>query len=389
MSRDLLLVILSLFTWGVGEGMFIYFQPLYLQQWGAAPLAIGAILGASGLAMALAQAPAGYLADRVGRRPMMWASWILGTLAAGVMAAAGNLGVFAFGLVVYGFTGFILAPMNAYISEARGHWSVGRAIAYTNASWQLGSVIGPFIGGYLGLHSGLRPVYFAGTALLGLSTAIVLFIHPQPVHPETIEIRRSQILRDRRFLTFAAVMFFSVLALYLPQPLTANFLQDQRGLSLAAIGQLGSLTSLGNVVLGFALGHLNPGWVLLLCQGFVAAFALLIWNGTGMAWYGLGSFMFGAYRLARSMTIGLARPLVPHNEIGLAYGVVETANSSATMLAPVLAGWIYQQQPARVYPVSIALLGITFLASAWYLFASPHAPARAAQPADVEVFEIR
>ena len=46
MNRNLLLVAISLFTWGVGEGLFIYFQPLYLQQWGADPLMIGAVLSA-------------------------------------------------------------------------------------------------------------------------------------------------------------------------------------------------------------------------------------------------------------------------------------------------------------------------------------------------------
>ena len=54
MSRDLILVSISLFTWGIGEGMFYMFQPLYLQQWGASPVLIGALLGGMGAAMAAA-----------------------------------------------------------------------------------------------------------------------------------------------------------------------------------------------------------------------------------------------------------------------------------------------------------------------------------------------
>jgi hypothetical protein len=34
MSRDLILVALALMTWGVGEGMFLFFEPLYLQEMG-------------------------------------------------------------------------------------------------------------------------------------------------------------------------------------------------------------------------------------------------------------------------------------------------------------------------------------------------------------------
>ena len=51
MSRDLILVAISLFTWGIGEGMFYMFQPLYLQQWGASPILIGALLGGMVLGM--------------------------------------------------------------------------------------------------------------------------------------------------------------------------------------------------------------------------------------------------------------------------------------------------------------------------------------------------
>jgi len=53
MNRNLLLVAISLFAWGAGEGLFIYFQPLYLQQLGADPLLTGAVFGAMGGATAI------------------------------------------------------------------------------------------------------------------------------------------------------------------------------------------------------------------------------------------------------------------------------------------------------------------------------------------------
>ena len=86
MTRDLILVALSLFAWGLGEGMFIFFQPIYLRQLGADPRMIGAILGAVGIAMTVAHLPAGYISDRIGQRPVMWTSWILGLAATGIMA---------------------------------------------------------------------------------------------------------------------------------------------------------------------------------------------------------------------------------------------------------------------------------------------------------------
>ena len=37
MTRDLILVALSLFTWGLGEGMFIFFNPSICGNWELTP----------------------------------------------------------------------------------------------------------------------------------------------------------------------------------------------------------------------------------------------------------------------------------------------------------------------------------------------------------------
>src|SRR4030042_4175095 len=87
-----------LFLWGIGESMFLLFQPVYLQELGAGPIEIGVILGAFGAAMTLTHIPAGHLSDRLGRRPMLIAAWLVGLLATLVMAVAYNLTFFVVGL---------------------------------------------------------------------------------------------------------------------------------------------------------------------------------------------------------------------------------------------------------------------------------------------------
>ena len=54
MNRDLILVAFALITWGFGEGLFILFQPLYLEELGASPIAIGVILGCVTISFSLA-----------------------------------------------------------------------------------------------------------------------------------------------------------------------------------------------------------------------------------------------------------------------------------------------------------------------------------------------
>jgi MFS family permease len=360
MTRDLLLMAIALFTWGIGEGMFLIFQSIYLEQWGADPLQIGAILGSMGIAMTVAQAPAGYLSDRVGSRPIMWASWILGTIAAAMMAFAGSLSLFIIGLLTYGLTSFVVAPMNSYITSVRGTWSVERALTVVSAMFHLGAVGGPIIGGLIAEAVGLQNVYRISTVIFLVSTLIVLMARRPPVEEEeSVEIlkQRPNLLRNPRFIGLLVLIFFTMLTLYLPQPLTPNYLQNQQQFSLRTIGQLGAMGSFGNAVLMLTLGHLSAPVGFLVGQAFLGLFALFMWQGQGTYPFFIGYFFIGGYRLSRSMALAYARSLVRANEVGFAFGLVETGNAISAIVAPPLAGYLYTRSPELVYIVTtIAVL---------------------------------
>lgn len=358
MSRDLMLLALSLATWGLGEGMFFYFQPLYLEQLGASPLAIGAILSAVGVGMTVAHIPAGLLADRLGRRPMMWASWIMGMVAGWIMALAPSLPFFVAGMLLYSITAFVMAPMNSYITAARGSLSVGRAITLISAAYSTGAVLGPTLGGLLGDRVGLRPVYLVAAGVFVVSTSIILFIRPQPVEPEahTRSLRR---MFTPRLSTYLATVLLVMTVLYLPQPLAPNYLQNVRGLSVGAIGQMGSLTGLGVVVLNLLLGQLPAHVGFLLGQIAIGAFAWLIWRGEGLWAIRMGYFLLGGYRTVRSLAAAQVRELVDTAHMGLAYGLVETVSGAGTILAPAIAGWLYTLEPAWMFRAALFALAVS------------------------------
>jgi MFS family permease len=355
---------IALFTWGVGEGMFLIFQPIYLQQWGADPIEIGAILGMMGISMTVAQAPAGYLADRVGSRPVMWASWVLGTIAAVMMAMAGTLTLFVIGLLTYGLTSFVVAPMNSYITSVRGKWSVQRSLTLVSAMFHLGAVAGPIIGGIIAEAVGLQNVYRISAGIFLVSTLVVLMARRAPVEELTeIQMQRPSLLRNPRFIGLLVLIFLTMLTLYLPQPLTPNYLQNQQGFSLRTIGQLGAVGSLGNAVLLLGLGHLSAPAGFLVGQAFLGLFALFMWQGQGAFPFYIGYFFIGGYRLSRSMALAYARSLVKSNEVGFAFGLVETGNAIATIVAPPLAGYLYSRDPQLIYMITIAAVVVMLFAN--------------------------
>jgi MFS family permease len=363
LSRDLILLSLALLTWGIGEGMFFNFRPLYLEQLGADPRQIGAILGGVGLAMTVVNLPAGYLSDRFGRRPLLYAAWLLGTIAAWVMALARSLPIFVLGAVIYGLTNFVLVPLNSYITAARGRWSVGRAITLVSAAFNLGSVLGPLIGGLIGERLGMKNSFLAAAWIFVASSLMVFFIRAQPVDAPATERSLSEIkgVLKPSFVRYLIVIFVVMFVLFLPQPLSQNFLVDVRNVSLIQIGQLLSVTSIGVVLLNLLLGQLNASLGFVLAQAAMALFAIFIWRGQSLTWYFMAYFLLGSYRTARSLATAQGRSLVEGRQMGIAYGWIETIASVAMFLAPPLAGVLYSIEPALVYPISIGLIGAGIL----------------------------
>lgn len=363
MSRDLLSMAFALASWGVGEAMFIFFSPLYLQQLGANPLKIGAILGAIGTAMMVAHIPAGYLSDRFGRRPLLVSAWIMGTLATLIMVLADSMNFFALGLILYGATAYVSSPMSSYITAARGNWSVGRALTLLSAIYNLGGFSGSLIGGWLGNTFGLRANFLAASLFFMLSTLFIFRIRPQPIETAGPATRQDRLrsLFSPSFRRYLILIFFCMFSAYLAQPLSQNFLQDQRGVDLLEMGALISARSLGIVALNLLLGQFSARAGFLLAQLSMACFALLIWQGRGFAWYAAAYFLLGSYQTARSLVNAQGRQLTNAATMGLAYGVLESVMAAATILAPLLAGWIYQHQPENVYSLSLVLIIIALI----------------------------
>lgn len=368
MSTSLLLLSLALFTWGMGEGMFLYFQPIYLQQLGANTWTIASIFSAFGAAMMLAHIPAGYLSDRIGRKPLLLAAWGLGLAAAWAMALARTLAVFVAGWLTYGLTAFVSAPMNSYATAARGRMTPARVMTLISATYNLGAAMGALAGGWIGENMRLRMAYIIAAGVFTLSTALVCFLRPQPRERQDTANLVTPLFVNQRYLIFLGITFVAIFAMYLPQPLTPKFLESERGLSLGAIGFLGFWGSLGNALVSLVLGRLEASLGFLLAQGAVALAAALFWQGRGVVWFACAYLLLGGFRAARSLIFAQVRSWITSAQMGLAYGVSESVNSLAIVLAPLLAGRLYIWRPVSMYIAALALILLAM--SAFLLFPS-------------------
>src|SRR5688500_14063641 len=136
--------------------MFFNFVPIYLDnQFLLSKYEIGLVLGAFGFSMAITHIPAGRLADRIGRRPLLITAWVLGLVSTLIMGLALALPMFLIGLFGYGLTAFVSSPLSSYVTAARGRLPVGTVLSLTTATFALGMVLGPITGGWIGDNYGM------------------------------------------------------------------------------------------------------------------------------------------------------------------------------------------------------------------------------------------
>jgi MFS family permease len=352
---------LSALTWGIGEGMFIFFLPIYLQELGADPIQIGSILGLAALVMTVVQIPAGILSDTKGAKNIMVAGGLFGVIAVATMLIATNLIVFALGICLYFLSGLIMTPMARYISGIKSDWNFTRSLATNSALYSTGLIIGPSLSGQIADALGLRMIFTVALIFIIISTVILIFASPQPIQPSRGTARYQNLLRNQKVRNFLLVVSLSLFAMYISWPLTPIFLQDIRAIPISTIGLLGSINAVGIVILNLSLGRLKPRFGILLSQILVGVSVILLWIAVGTHWYAIGFFLAAGYRIVRVMVTGHIETLIHASESGLAYGIAETIGAGIILIASPIAGYLYDIKPDLPYSISLVLIGITLV----------------------------
>lgn len=364
MNRNIPFIAAALLLWGFGEGMFFNFVPIYLdRQFLLSESQIGLVLGAFGLSMAVTHIPAGQLADRLGRRPLLIAAWLLGLISTVVMGIALTLPLYLIGLFGYGLTAFVSSPLSSYMTAARGNWPVSTVLALTTATFGLGMALGPVTGGWIGDTYGMRMSFFVAAGVFVFSNISMFFIQNQPLDRHDPAAPPPPLRHNREFVILAAVIGFAIFSMYLAQPLTPNFLEGVRGLSLSQSGIIFTAGALGNSLMAILFSRVHPRRGFLFAQMLVILFALFIWKGTALPFFALGYFLLGGFRAGRPMALAQARELVHDSQMGITYGILETVSAVIFILTPPLAGVLFEYDPMIVYPLAIVLIAVSIFVS--------------------------
>lgn len=204
---------------------------------GESHLLMGIALGAYGLTQAILQIPAGWMSDRYGRKPVIYASLILFALGSFVAASADNIYLVILGRVVQG-AGALNAAVMALTADLTREEHRTKAMAMIGITigitFSISMVLSPLLDSVIGV-----PGIFALTGVLALlAMGVVKWVIPDPAitrfHSDTEASwgHFGEVLRNRELLRLDFGIF-SLHAILMSVFMQVPFVLQRNGLAVA------------------------------------------------------------------------------------------------------------------------------------------------------------
>ena len=187
---SLLCVIVMLNSFGMGAIAPVL--PLFLErEYGVTAAEVGIAVGLFGFGRLVTSLPAGYLAQRWGRRNVLSLGAAINVLGAAMVSVSFSYAWLTGWRFVSGFGGSIfLTVATIYLRDEATPETRGRLLSLQELSILAGQTLGPLLGGFLGNLFGLRIPLFAQAILMAASLAVILLALPESRWREEMETRR-------------------------------------------------------------------------------------------------------------------------------------------------------------------------------------------------------
>ncbi len=344
----------------MGIGLIIPVLPLLIKELAGSAAAGARYIGIFTAIYAVMQfvfAPIlGTLSDRYGRRPVLLLSLLGIGLDYLLLAFAPTLWWLFVGRVIAGITGASLTVANAYIADVSAPEDRAKNFGKLGATFGVGFILGPALGGLLGDY-GLRVPFMFAAGLALLNMFYGYFVLPESLPPQSRGVRLSrQNLNPFRPLAalsryplilnmtgalialgLAGQVIFSTWVLYTEGVLGWSPLQN--GLALAVFGLMTALVQGGLIGLAVCWLGERRAIVLGLSMG-VIEMVVLAFAQTSLILY--VSLVAGALGGLAGPTIqGLISRQVSESEQGKVQGALTAVNSLVGVVGPLLATWVF------------------------------------------------
>ncbi|WP_116474446.1 MFS transporter [Zobellella maritima] len=321
---------------------------------GFSPLWVGICIGAYGLTQSLLQIPAGWLSDRIGRKPVIYGGLVLFALGSGVAALSESVYGVAAGRALQG-CGAIAAAILALAADVTREEHRTKAMAIIGVCIGISFAVAMVAGPLLASVAGLSGVFWV-TALLALLAMLLVYfglpggnirgqIRDVTAAPELF----GRLLKDRQLLR----LDFGILLLHMT--LTAVFVAFPLSLLDAGLAAghhwwlyLPALLLSFVLIIPFLILGARRNMNKVLFQGSILVMMtalVLMAVGQGQLWLlALAMVLyFTAFNFMEASLPAFLSMLAPAGAKGTAMGIYSTSQFLGAFLGGICGGVLYQQ----------------------------------------------
>jgi DHA1 family multidrug resistance protein-like MFS transporter len=377
-NRNLAVFLVSIVLMEVVHGIeAMALFPLYLTEvLGSSVTLVGAVISTYLIVDIVTRTPAGWLADRWGRKAILLGGIVLSIVPLPLMMRVQDAHVFLLLNALNGLgAGCIWPAIYAGVADTYRSSQRGLIMGILSTVMLGGLALGPISGNLLLGLTSYQITFLVCLVLVCVTLLLVLFLVGETAAERDEESRAStmaalrQLTRDLALLGTVALLLTVSLALLLPiiSLYGAEVLRVDKvtmGMLLAVPGVITALVLLPAGHLADRLGRkpfIVVGLALLtVCYAGAPATINLVVVATGATLAGIG------YALAVPAWNALAMDTIPQESRGLLLGAVASVQGAGLALGPVVGGYLWESvHPYAPFTVGAGLLFVATLLSLW------------------------
>ncbi|MDD1748488.1 MAG: MFS transporter, partial [Methanothrix sp.] len=263
-TNDILSIYVPSFFIFVGMGIVSPVLTLYAQSFGVSIFLAGMAITVYSVGRLIMDFPAGLLADKVGRRPLMIIGTALIAITAFLNGMADNFWLFLFYRLIQGMGASMwMTSRTTLLADILKPEERGRVLGYFQSFQTIGQAAGPTIGGFIATWYGAQAnfYFYAATGVLSLILTYVFIRETESGKAHTGEFAfprdlTLRLLKNRGFVYASlstATAFFIVSGIR--QDILPFYAAEVAGLSPADIGMILSAATLANLFLTIPIGY--------------------------------------------------------------------------------------------------------------------------------------
>jgi len=385
-SRSTLFILLSIVVVDlIGFGIVMPVLPFYARDFGVTATTLGLLMMSYAAAQFVCAPLWGRLSDRVGRRPVILFS-VAGTSASLLFfgLAESILWLFVARVLAGGFAANV-SVASAYISDVTNEDERTRWMGMLGASFGVGFILGPIIGGLLSpLGYRVPMLVAAGLAFINLIYAAFSLKEPDR-HVDrgatAVSASRFSVLRGPEVRRLCLIYFVYSIAVSQLETIFAFFMIDRFEFDVLEVAWI--FVGMAIVMGGIQGGGMKPLSARYSEKQLVVTGSLLLGLGfvllpSAPTWAVL-LLPLALAAVGRAITqpplMSLTSMAATSDTRGVVMGTFQSSASLARVVGPVLAGLLYDLAEPGPFYLAAALMGLAFLLSR-------RLPERGDEPAD-------